>query len=181
MSERRIMISKISKVTKAPKTRLEATEGEKKSRENTGPIVKEMEPMRETRMTVNLPITIIALAIIIAGGFTGFVLANAKNSGSSLLTTSGTENTSGVKKVVGLSADRVGKDEAEGVLKAGGIDGEGSHHLEREGGPSQFVYLTSSVVPLDDYLDKKVKVQGQTFAGEKAGWLMDVGRLELLE
>jgi hypothetical protein len=33
----------------------------------------------------------------------------------------------------------------------------------------------------DDYIGKKVKVWGQTFSSEQAGWLMDVGRLELLE
>ncbi len=71
-------------------------------------------------------------------------------------------------------------DTAEGVMVAGGIDGEGSHHLEREGGKSQYVYLTSSVIDLDQFLDKKVKIWGQTFEAQKAGWLMDVGRLEVL-
>jgi hypothetical protein len=28
---------------------------------------------------------------------------------------------------------------------------------------------------------KKVRVYGQTFAGQKAGWLMDVGYIEVLE
>jgi len=73
------------------------------------------------------------------------------------------------------------KDTAEGVLKEGGIDSEGQYHLERPGGKTQFVYLTSSIVDLSLLVDRKIKVWGETFASEKAGWLMDVGRVEVLE
>lgn len=144
-------------------------------------IVKELEPMTETKVTLSLPIIVIAVAIIIAGGFTGFALARGRSGtmispGQSAKTAAG-----GLQKTVGLSLDKVGKDNAEGMLVEGGVDGEGSHHLERDGGPSQNVYLTSSVVPLDDYVGKKVKVWGETFAAAKAGWFMDVGRLELQE
>lgn len=71
-------------------------------------------------------------------------------------------------------------DEAEGVVRKGGIDGEGQYHLERPGGESQNVYMTSSVVDLSEFVGKKVKVWGKTFDGEKAGWLMDVGIVEVL-
>ena len=73
------------------------------------------------------------------------------------------------------------KDNAEGVLKEEGVDGEGTHHLERPGGVSQNVYLTSSVVDLDQFIDKKVQVFGETFASKKAGWFMDVGKVKILE
>ena len=79
----------------------------------------------------------------------------------------------------GVEDEEVFSDTAEGTLVSGGIDGEGSHHLEREGGKDQYVYLTSSVIDLDQFVDKKVKIWGQTFEAQKAGWLMDVGRLEL--
>ncbi len=80
------------------------------------------------------------------------------------------------------SGDRdVFKDTAEGVLKEGGIDSEGQYHLERPGGESQNVYLTSSLVDLSLVKDRKIKVWGETFASEKAGWLMDVGQVEVLE
>jgi hypothetical protein len=39
--------------------------------------------------------------------------------------------------------------------------------------------MTSSVVDLSLVLDKKVKVWGETQAAQKAGWLMDVGRVEV--
>ena len=40
------------------------------------------------------------------------------------------------------------------------------------------LYLTSSTVDLSVYIGK-VKVWGQTFTGQKAGWLMDVGLVEI--
>ncbi len=72
------------------------------------------------------------------------------------------------------------KDEAQGYLEAGGIDGEGSHKLLRPGGPSQTVYLTSSVTDLDKFVSMEIKVYGETYQGQKAGWLMDVGKVEVI-
>lgn len=69
---------------------------------------------------------------------------------------------------------------AEGYVEEGGIDGEGSHSLLRSGGPSQTVYLTSSVTDLAKFEGMTVKVWGETFRGQKAGWLMDVGRVEVV-
>jgi len=92
-----------------------------------------------------------------------------------------TAKTTKEKKTAGILNKKIFKDKAEGILKEGGIDGEGNFHLEREGGPSQNVYLTSSTVDLSLYVGKKVRVFGETFAGQKAGWLMDVGFIEILE
>jgi hypothetical protein len=72
------------------------------------------------------------------------------------------------------------KDSTEGVLKEGGIEGEGQFHLERPGGESQNVYMTSSTVDLSLFLNKKIKVWGATQTAQKAGWLMDVGRVQAL-
>lgn len=71
-------------------------------------------------------------------------------------------------------------DTAEGTVREGGIDGEGAFHLERPGGASQNVYMTSSSVDLSKYVGKKIKVWGQTQKAQHAGWLMDVGRIEVL-
>lgn len=73
------------------------------------------------------------------------------------------------------------KDTAMGVLESGGLDGEGTHKLIREGGPSQTVYLTSSVLDLDQFVGKKIQIWGETFKAQKAGWLMDIGRVKILE
>jgi hypothetical protein len=71
-------------------------------------------------------------------------------------------------------------DKAEGTIEKGGIDGEGQYHLVRTGGESQNVYLTSSAVDLSLFVGRKVKIWGETQEGQKAGWLMDVGRVEVL-
>lgn len=79
------------------------------------------------------------------------------------------------------SNHEVFKDVAEGYLEQGGINGEGSHKLLRTGGDSQTVYLTSSVTDLDKLSGMQVKVWGETYQGQKAGWLMDVGKVEVID
>lgn len=145
------------------------------------PMVKTLEPVTETKITIHLPLFIGIAAIVTAGVFTGYVLAQVKGGSRGAAVNGSTTIGAGWERIVGVKDEKTFKDNAEGTLREGGIDGEGSHHLERAGGASQNVYLTSSTVPLDDYIGKKIKVWGETFAAEHAGWLMDVGRLELLE
>ena len=114
------------------------------------------------------------ILIIFLGITSGYLLSQR---GSSTTPTSTTEAT----KIVGNKDTKTFRDSAEGSIEIGGLDGEGTHKLLREGGDSQTVYLTSSVVDLDQFDGKKVKVWGETFAAAKAAWLMDVGRVELLE
>ena len=73
-------------------------------------------------------------------------------------------------------------DEAVGTIKVNDkkITDEGSHILVRDG-IGQNAYLTSSVVDLDKYIDKKVQVWGKTYSAQKAGWLMDIGRIKLVQ
>ena len=73
------------------------------------------------------------------------------------------------------------KDETEGVLLTGGANGEGTHRIVREGGVSQTVYLTSSSVNLDLFVNHKVMIKGETFRAQFAGWLMDVGQVKVVE
>jgi hypothetical protein len=70
-------------------------------------------------------------------------------------------------------------DTATGILQTGGLNNEGTFHLVREGGPSKYVYLTSSVVDLNNFVDKKVELWGQTLASKKVGWLMDVAKIKV--
>lgn len=123
-------------------------------------------------------ITLGAVLIIGAGIATGNILVGQKG-GEGI----GGEKPKLVKteKVVGSTDTKTFRDSAEGVLEKGGIDGEGTHHLTREGGPSQTAYLTSTVIDLNPYVGKKVKVFGETFTAQKAGWLMDIGKIEILE
>ena len=76
------------------------------------------------------------------------------------------------------------RDEAEGTIeKNDDLDkyAQGTHKLLRPGGESQTAYLTSSVLDLDEYNGKKVKVFGETFGSSQVGWLMDVGKVEVIE
>jgi hypothetical protein len=118
---------------------------------------------------------IILLLIALVGGAIGFVFSSFRGTSKSIGIGGGT-----VKKTAGIVDKKTFKDQAEGILREGGIDGEGNFHLERQGGQSQNAYLTSSTVDLSQYIGKKVRVWGQTFKGEKAGWLMDVGLVEIL-
>jgi hypothetical protein len=130
-------------------------------------------------------VMILGAVAIIAGIGTGYgaFRLRAKSSGESSPAT--TQQVAGdnvqAGDVFGIKDDQTFKDSAEGYLEAGGINGEGSHSLLREGGASQTVYLTSSITDLDKLVGMKVKVWGETFKGQKAGWLMDVGRVQVIE
>lgn len=144
---------------------------------------KIMEPVKKTKL---IPIMIIAGIILGLG--TGFYVAQQrllKGTGMTSLT-SATQNltsdtTVKVGDTFGSADEKTFRDQAEGILKAGGIDGEGSHHLERGDNKSQWVYVTSSVVDLDLLVGDRVIVWGETNQGKKAGWLMDVGKLKVTE
>lgn len=126
-----------------------------------------------------LLILVVALAL---GVVTGFSFSKGKLIGNAV-TRGGGGGSITVQKgaVIGSGDEKIFKDTAEGVLKKGGIGGEGAFHLVRSGGDSQNVYLTSSFVDLSVLLDRKIKVWGQTQKAKSAGWLMDVGKVQILE
>lgn len=124
---------------------------------------------------------VLLVGIAVLGIMTGFFLS--KNGGNvGPVNVGNVVNTSGAQagKTYGSDDMKTYKDTAEGVVKDGGIDGEGQFHLERPGGESQNVYMTSSTVDLSLFINKKVKVWGATQTAQKAGWLMDVGRVQVL-
>lgn len=124
---------------------------------------------------------VLLLVIALVGVGAGFVLSGGKNGASLGGMTKTGDSSSSKGTIVGSDDTKTNKDKAEGVLKEGGIEGEGQYHLVRPGGDSQNVYLTSSNIDLAKFLNKKIRVWGQTNTAQKAGWLMDVGRLEVLE
>ncbi len=122
------------------------------------------------------------VAVILLGAGTGYVLAKMKTGqpmSLSSLKQGGGQQESTASKVTeaGINSSEDFPDEAEGMLEKndGSVTTEGTHRLIREGGPSQTVYLTSSVVDLSQFEGKKVQVKGETFTAHTAGWLMDVG------
>lgn len=124
---------------------------------------------------------LVLVVIIFLGIGSGFILAKiAPNLIQQSALPSPNEKSSVEKgKVYGSNDTSTFKDVVTGILKEGGIEGEGQFHLVRPGGESQNVYLTSSLVDLSLFTDRKIKVWGETQKAQKAGWLMDVGRVEV--
>lgn len=133
------------------------------------------------------PVKIVSfIVILILGLGTGYLIKNKTGTGTGTSRNSGpviARNVpdAGVKEgdIIGIQDTTSFKDSSTGVLQKGGLDGEGSHNLLRPGGPSQTVYLTSSVIDLDAFVGHQVTVWGETFKGQKVGWLMDVGRVKV--
>lgn len=145
---------------------------------------KEQQAMKKNELTTMIVLSLIAIAAGIGTGFGGYKL-QAKSGGIGPIPSGDLKQVAGdsVKEgdVFGVNDENTFKDSAEGYLEIGGLDGEGSHKLLREGGVSQTVYLTSSITDLDKFDGMQVKVWGETFKGQKAGWLMDVGRVQIVK
>lgn len=122
----------------------------------------------------------IFIIIALVGVGTGFALAKYSSKTGNNIPLLPTKNSAVSGKTYGSSDTKTFKDTTEGVLKEGGIDGEGQFHLVRPGGDSQNVYMTSSTVDLSQFIGKKIKIWGETQTAQTAGWLMDVGRVEVL-
>ncbi len=138
------------------------------------------DPMSKKTKTTFLVICLIAVLAGTLTGFGAFKLKN-KNAKSAQMPNVTVEDPNKVKNgdVFGVQDKDTFADSAIGYLEKGGVEGEGSHKLLREGGASQTVALTSSVVDLDKLVGMEVKLYGETHKAEKAGWFMDVGRVEV--
>jgi hypothetical protein len=124
-------------------------------------------------------IAVFALIAVLGIG-SGFVLSKVTKATGNQIVPLQNLGTNLKGKTFGSKDTETFKDVAEGKLAEGGIEGEGQFHLVRPGGDSQNVYLTSSLVDLSQFVGKKIKVWGQTQKAQTAGWLMDVGRVEVL-
>lgn len=148
---------------------------------NTQPQVT---PMKNSTLKLTM---ILGLIAVVAGIGTGYGAFRLQGNASTLSLPGSDANMQQVAEgsvkagdVFGLPDKETFKDSAQGYLEKGGLDGEGSHKLIRAGGDSQTVYLTSSVTDLDKFDGMEVKVWGETFKAQTAGWLMDVGRVEIV-
>jgi len=140
-------------------------------------LVKEF-PKKDWKKTVLT--AALAFLVVAAGVGTGWLVSGK----TSLFSAKSGEAAPGASKSAteaGFSDEKTFKDSAEGILKEGGISGEGTHHLDRGIGEEKYVYLTSTVIDLQSFNDKKVQVWGQTVTARKAGWLMDVGKIKVIE
>jgi hypothetical protein len=141
------------------------------------------QPKSPSSLKPKILMVFVALLMILAGAGSGWLLSKVSSAKSNAPAKGVASN----DKMV-VSKDEAGIDDeeafpyiGEGELKVGGIEGEGTHYLDRGLGEEKYVYLTSSVIDLQSFVGKKVKVWGQTMAGNKAGWLVDVGRIKVVE
>jgi len=143
-------------------------------------IMKEF-PKKTGKNTIIL--IVVSLFIVLAGIGTGWLLSGgASGSGGSKVEDSTVTEMVDSESEAGIADESLFEEESpEGLLVEGGINGEGTHHLERDGGPSKYVYLTSTLINLQDFVGKKVKVWGDTLSGKSAGWLMDVGKIKEID
>ncbi len=121
---------------------------------------------------------IVLVVALVAGVGTGYVLASTAPGATPTEIITGQ---AGQPKAA-TQDNRTFKDFAEGKVvkkpepKPGDNYSEGTHMLQRDGAVP--VALTSSVVDLSQYENKKVKVYGETQKAVEEGWLMDVGKVE---
>jgi len=149
-----------------------------KSSPASGSIMQSMLPTKKG-VSVGKVFMVLLLMILLGVGFGyGGSLFSAKT-GASIMPSVLNPNAPVKGKIYGNGDPSIFKDAADGILKNGGIDGEGQYHLVRPGGDSQNVYLTSSTVDLSQFINQKIKVWGQTQAAQHAGWLMDVGKVQV--
>lgn len=156
------------------------------SRKNMDPVIDPPKLTNKNMFSKQNLITVVTFLVVAVAGFYSGAWLKAKASGK-LADGTNIQNiqaevpSTGVKvgDVYGSADETAFKDSATGVLDKGGFNGEGTHKLVRPGGPSQTVYLTSSVIDLDTLVGDQVTVWGETFKGQKVGWLMDVGRVKV--
>jgi hypothetical protein len=128
---------------------------------------------------------IFALVAIVAGTLTGYGSAQLRSKNNldegNVAQIAGEVETIKAGDFFGVTDKDTFSDSAQGYLEKGGVNGEGSHRLLREGGDSQTISLTSSVTDLDDFAGMEIKVWGETNKAQVSGWFMDVGRVEVIE
>jgi hypothetical protein len=138
---------------------------------------RDMAPLHKFGNSINFKLLIAVLVIsVIAGVGTGYLAASSGAGGGAAIPL--------VQKTPEHATEdtRTFRDFAEGkVTKKPDNDknSQGTHLLIRDGATP--VLLTSSVLDLSEYENKKVKIYGETNSLPGAGWFMDVGRVEVIQ
>jgi hypothetical protein len=139
---------------------------------------EEQSGVHRIKSALNFKLLVAVLVVsMIAGAGTGYLMSSGSTGGSVIPLIEKTPDNA-------AQDTRTFRDFAEGKITkkpaTKGVDSsEGTHLLVRDGATP--VALTSSVVDLSTYEDKKVKVFGETNKATGAGWFMDVGRVEVVQ
>jgi len=155
----------------------------------TAPVNNSIPPVKKAPLSL-LPFALILLLALATGFWASRFFPVSKNAASKI-TLPGQEKAISTDDIKDKAEIQVGKvygdtnstfkDSATGSVEKGAINGVGTHILNRDGGASQRVSMTSSVVDLDLFVGHKVEIKGQTNSSNKTGWLMDVGTVKVLE
>jgi hypothetical protein len=124
------------------------------------------------------PYIVGAFLVVLVGVGTAWMISGKSPKTGTSTAAPGAKSTS---TEAGVLDPKIKYQEAEGTLQVGGIGNEGTYHLIRDGGPSQTVYLTSSMVDLGKFTDTRVHIWGETISSKKAGWLMDVAKIKVTQ
>lgn len=130
-------------------------------------------------MKYKVLLIIATVGIVAVGAGTGYLLSKSDGRVAGVVSV----NNQMVKndKEVGSLDTKTFRDTAIGVIEKNGTNGVGTHKLIRDGGPSQTIYMVSSVIDLDQFDGKKVEVWGETQKVAKVSWFMDIGRVKIVE
>lgn len=134
--------------------------------------------LHKFKPALNIKLLAAVLVIsIIAGIGTGYLLASSGKSGQRipLLDKTPEHAAEDAKTFRDFAEGKVTKkpDDKKSVYS------QGTHLLVRDGATP--VLLTSSVLDLSEYENKKVKIYGETNNLPGTGWFMDVGRVEVIQ
>ena len=149
--------------------------------QTSGSGTQPIEPIKSGKPLAKLLPFLLFIVIIGAGIVTGLVLSSINKAQSQSGDILSEEDLSPEIK---QNFSQTFKDEAEGIVEKNDDFekyAQGPWKLIRTGGESQTAYLTSSVMDLDEFIGKKVKVYGETFGSDQVSWLMDVGKVEVIE
>lgn len=138
-------------------------------------------PSRKANLFKNI-IPIAVIVIIVAAGILTGIIISSRNK-NAIIAKKAALVEEDLPEAQKQSFSKTFRDDAEGVIEKNDLDkyAQGTHKLIRPGGEDQTAFLTSSVLDLDQYIGKKVKVFGETFSSSQVGWLMDVGKVEIVE
>ena len=119
----------------------------------------------ETPKLLSVPVVVgICIFAVVLGSVGGFLMVK-KPTPATVSSPKGTAVQT--DKAAGVIDKKTFKDSIIGMLKEGGMEGEGNFHLERPGGVSQNVYLTSTTVDLSKYIGKKLRYGVKHFKDKK--------------
>ena len=159
----------------------QSQEVQQSQQQSSSSITEPMEPKKTGKLPVKIVPFLLLIVLIGAGIFTGLMFSSLnKSKANQKNAISEEELTPEIKE----NLSQTFKDEAEGTVeKNDDFDkyAQGPWKLIRAGGESQTAYLTSSVMDLDEFIGKKVKVYGETFGSDQVSWLMEVGKVEVIE